>query len=69
MSAQPQLDPTSCPVCGQPNQCAMEVERITGEKQPPCWCTQVEFGADLLARVPPDQQGLACICPACARPR
>jgi hypothetical protein len=46
----------------------MEAERITGEKQPPCWCTQVEFGADLLARVPQEKRNLACICPACARP-
>jgi hypothetical protein len=47
----------------------MEIERITGEKQPPCWCTQVDFSAGLLARVPPERQRLSCICPACARPR
>jgi hypothetical protein len=47
----------------------MEAERITGEKQPPCWCLQVDFGAELLARVPADAKGSACICPACARPR
>ncbi|MEJ6021146.1 cysteine-rich CWC family protein [Ramlibacter sp. PS4R-6] len=69
MSAQPQVTPGRCPLCGQPNQCAMETERITGQKQPPCWCTQVDFGAELLARVPQDQKQLACICPACARPR
>ncbi len=54
-------------MCGQPNQCAMETERATGEKQPPCWCTQVDFSADLLARVPDDAKRLACICPECAR--
>jgi hypothetical protein len=47
----------------------MEVERLTGEKQPPCWCTQVDFSADLLARVPVEQQRRSCICAACARPR
>jgi hypothetical protein len=47
----------------------MEVERITGEKQPPCWCTQVDFSAQLLARVPDEAKRLACICAACARPR
>jgi hypothetical protein len=47
----------------------MEIERATGEKQPPCWCMQVDFGAELIARVPPQQQGVACICAACARPR
>jgi hypothetical protein len=60
-------DPVLCPVCGQPNLCAMEMARTTGEAQPPCWCTQVEFDADLLARVPVAAQRLACICAACAR--
>lgn len=68
MNAPLQVDPGLCPLCGQPNQCAMEVERLTGEKQPPCWCTQVDFSAELLARVPASQQRLACICAACARP-
>ena len=53
-------------MCGQANRCAMEVQRETGQPQPPCWCTQVDFGAELLARVPADAQRLACICPACA---
>jgi hypothetical protein len=45
----------------------MELERETGEQQGPCWCTQVDFGADLLARVPEPARRLACICAACAR--
>ena len=57
---------TLCPLCGQPNRCAMEVEKETGEKQPPCWCTGVDFSADLLAQVPPAAQRKACICQACA---
>jgi hypothetical protein len=56
-----------CPLCGEPNRCANEVERATGVKQDACWCTQVDFSAELLARVPPEAQRLACICPACAR--
>lgn len=60
-------DPTACPLCGQPNGCAMERQRATGVEQPPCWCTRVDFGADLLAGVPAEAQRLACICPACAR--
>ena len=28
-------DPNHCPLCGQPNECAMEMERTTGVKQPP----------------------------------
>lgn len=56
-----------CPLCGQLNQCAMEIEQETGIKQTePCWCTSVKFDADLLARVPPEKRNLACICAACA---
>ncbi|WP_332826737.1 cysteine-rich CWC family protein [Ramlibacter sp.] len=63
----PLPDPVLCPLCGQPNRCAMEVQRATGAAQPPCWCTQVKFPADLLARVPAQAQRIACICAACAR--
>jgi len=61
------VDPTRCPLCGEANQCAMEVQRATGTPQPPCWCTQVDFSADLLAQVPAQAQGKACICERCAR--
>ena len=60
------LDPSRCPLCGQPNRCAMEVQRETGVAQPPCWCTGVSFDAALLARVPAEAQQRACICHACA---
>ena len=56
-----------CPICGKVNACAMEIERATGEKQPPCWCTRIDFTADLLSRVPKAMQGAACICAECAR--
>jgi hypothetical protein len=59
------MDPILCPLCGQPNRCAMEVERETGVKQPPCWCTQVDFSQELLARIPAPARGTACICAAC----
>jgi len=60
------VDPTRCPICGRPNRCAMEAERETGLAQGPCWCTGVDFGAELLARVPAAAQRQACICAACA---
>ena len=44
----------------------MEIERETGVKQGPCWCTAIDFNADLLARVPHEAQRKACICVACA---
>ena len=56
-----------CPLCGKVNQCAMEVEKATGVKQPPCWCTQVDFSAELLEKVPAPARGTACICEDCAR--
>jgi hypothetical protein len=59
-------EPTRCPLCGQVNQCAMEVERVTGIAQPPCWCTQATFSQDLLEQLPAEALGQACICPACA---
>lgn len=65
-SASIPVDPARCPLCGQANQCANEVARATGVAQLPCWCMQVDFGADLLARVPPEAQRRACICAACA---
>ncbi len=60
------VDAGCCPLCGQPNRCAMEIERASGVAQAPCWCTNVDFTSELLARVPPVAQGAACICAACA---
>jgi hypothetical protein len=45
----------------------MEVARETGRPAETCWCTGVDFSADLLARVPAEARGLACICENCAR--
>lgn len=61
------IDAGHCPVCGQPNLCAMEQARLTGQSEcGPCWCTQATFGADLLARVPEQVRGKSCICARCA---
>lgn len=59
------FDPTRCPLCGGDNRCAMEVERDTGVQQPPCWCVSATFSADLMARLPTESAGKACICPNC----
>ena len=67
MSATSPVDPVLCPLCGQANQCAMEVARATGQKQPPCWCSRTRFEAELLARIPEHARGTACICVACAQ--
>ncbi|CAN7668963.1 cysteine-rich CWC family protein [Variovorax sp. LjRoot290] len=59
-------DPSRCPLCGEANRCAMEIERETGQVQPPCWCMQTDFDRAVLARVPAEMRGLACICARCA---
>lgn len=66
-TATPAIDPRRCPLCGQPNACANETARATGQAQPPCWCTTVDFTPELLARVPPQARRQACICETCAR--
>ena len=65
MTSTPTLHPQTCPLCDQPNQCAMEVERATGIGQPPCWCTQTQFSAELLNKIPEAARGVACLCTSC----
>ena len=60
------IAPARCPLCGQPNRCAMEVERETGIRQSACWCTSVQFGPALLARIPAGARDRACVCHNCA---
>ena len=67
MSTLHPIDPSVCPVCGQPNLCAMEVQTTPGLESQACWCTHVDFSLDLLARIPPELRGLSCICASCAR--
>jgi hypothetical protein len=61
----PALDPGYCPLCGGDNRCAMEVQKATGQAQPPCWCVSETFSAELLARLPSEAAGKACICAHC----
>lgn len=62
-------DPARCPLCGEPNACAMETARRTGQAASSCWCVQARFSPELLARVPAAAQRLACICARCAGAR
>ncbi|HET7834490.1 MAG TPA: cysteine-rich CWC family protein [Variovorax sp.] len=66
MNAVQRPDPSRCPLCGESNRCALEIERETGQAQPACWCMEVDFSEDLLARVPEGQRRMACICARCA---
>ncbi|WP_103045818.1 cysteine-rich CWC family protein [Comamonas faecalis] len=54
---------TLCPLCHQPNACAMAA---AGAAQH-CWCMDAPISRAALARVPHAQRGLACICPRCAQ--
>lgn len=63
--ALPDIDPTRCPICGADNRCAMEIERETGEVQPPCWCVSASFPPGLLDRLPEAARGKACLCARC----
>jgi hypothetical protein len=67
MSPEP-ADRAKCPLCGQANGCAMEAPGGRTGAQPPCWCTTVDFSAELLEQLPPQARGRACICRACAQP-
>ena len=62
ISATP-LPATACPLCGGPNGCA---PAVSGSFDSPCWCTAVRIPAEVLARIPAAQRGLACVCRACA---
>ncbi len=48
-----------CPLCGEPNRCALEMPE--DERPAQCWCVGLEFPASLTERAP----GGACICRAC----
>ena len=54
---------SKCPLCGKENHCALEIEKLTGEPQPLCWCVGQEFPKELLEKVP--EQRMACICLHC----
>ena len=60
------VDTSKCPLCGQFNVCANEIERATGLAQEACWCTTAAFTPELLAQVPTEARRLACICARCA---
>jgi len=64
-AADAEVDPARCPLCGGPNGCAT-LQRPAGAAPVACWCAQASFSPDLLARVPPQARGRACICAACA---
>jgi hypothetical protein len=57
------IDAPRCPLCGEPNACA---PAASGSFDSPCWCTELSIPPELLARLPAESRGTACICRACA---
>ena len=56
------LDPTRCPLCGGSNHCQLcTPEAYKG----PCWCVDVKFPEELLARVPVELRNKVCVCRKC----
>jgi len=49
--------PLRCPLCGQPNQCAL----ASGQPARSCWC----MAPGALAALPEGLRGQVCICAAC----
>jgi prepilin-type N-terminal cleavage/methylation domain-containing protein/prepilin-type processing-associated H-X9-DG protein len=56
------INPAVCPLCGGANACR---RCIPGAGDEPCWCVDLEFPAELLARVPRPARDRACICRDC----
>ncbi|MBK3866772.1 DNA or RNA helicase of superfamily II [Pseudomonas stutzeri] len=57
------VDPSCCPLCGQPNQCA----RCTPDASQPCWCLEAKIAQAVLERIPATLRNQACLCSRCAR--
>jgi hypothetical protein len=60
----PPLHAPLCPLCGKPNDCAVSA---AGSFDVDCWCKDAKFSATLIAAVPPDLTGNACVCRFCAQ--
>ncbi|WP_374417660.1 cysteine-rich CWC family protein [Stutzerimonas kunmingensis] len=57
------VDPSNCPLCGQPNQCG-ECDPAAAQ---PCWCFTTPIHDHVLERIPATRRNEACICARCAR--
>ena len=57
------VDPALCPLCAQPNACALA--NASGAGPAECWCASRRFDALLLAQLAPESAGRACICSRC----
>ena len=60
------IDPSLCPVCKEPNACAIERARATGNNAERCWCFDAVISEEVLDQVPDEAKGVSCVCAKCA---
>lgn len=63
------IDPTRCPICHEPNVCAMETAKATGTKPQRCWCMDAVITPEVMDLVPDQAKGKACVCAKCVETR
>jgi len=63
------IDPTRCPICLEPNVCAMETAKATGTKPQRCWCMDAVITPEVMDLVPDQAKGKACVCAKCVETR
>ncbi len=54
--------PANCPLCGEPNGCAL----AAGRPAESCWCMTADIDPARLAALPEEIRGKYCICAGCA---
>ena len=57
----PKIDTAVCPLCGQPNNCAMAADPSATQ----CWCGDLKFPQELMDQVPENVIHQTCICRNC----
>jgi hypothetical protein len=55
------VDPTRCPLCGNPNDCGLAAGKGN------CWCFTRSIPAEVLKRVPAEAYNIACVCRFCGK--
>lgn len=53
-----------CPLCGGANACS---PASSGTFSSACWCMTAAIPESVLAQIPADKRGKACLCPRCAQ--
>ncbi|UCG11811.1 MAG: cysteine-rich CWC family protein [Deltaproteobacteria bacterium] len=55
------INRAKCPLCGEPNQCALAADPTATE----CWCDSAAFPEELLAQIPDAAVRKICVCQKC----